>query len=583
MFETLIEYYDFINEDLSFRKQRNLSSKLTQLREKLDDGERKKVTYEIYFSDFSFEKGEYIPVVGYSNGGCYPELTLFKDFEYIRERANSCDLRNSKYKAKYNHLLWESPIKHISYAKSAINNYSEFLRNEKLTPEDSLSSHGFTQMFMNMFVLAEKVKYKNIEALDFLLYSLKDKGLNGFSKYLLMEFICKNGKKISVDYLNSFYDYSISIVEQNFYEELRKEFLELLIVLSMKLNKSSKVFHNMLGDVHLNEAKKHVGSFVIQAFYLDALKQFHLAKEKTKIEEVAVLIHKAKDNLNLKTIIHKDNNPIYQEWFSSIDKITSELIEKKQSKDIYHYLMNSEDIFPKAKDLLNNVTSPSMDVFNTMNFDINRNLSGKASPGINMYKLYVEQFTQKHLWLLFSKGIKNDMINFASLKDFLTKNTWYSFEFEEINSVGNKETYNWIDQLLPAISNYFQQLEIDIKTGVNNPKGYVLSIDSMTLKFEGLLREFSRTIGAQSIDVKEDSMQERISFEKLLENDKFKKIVPEDDIALFKFLFLSDGLNLRNNIAHCFYKASNYSASYMLLLICAVLRLGNYKFIVKDK
>lgn len=583
MFETLKEYYDFINEDLSAQNQLNLSNRLTQLREKLNDGEKKIVSYEIYFSDFSFEKGKYIPLVEYTNGNCYPDLTLFEDYEYIKERAKSTDLVNSKYKAKYNHLLWESSIKHIDYAKSAINNYLEFLTKCDLSPDDNLSNHGFAQLFINLFVLAQKINYRKEDALSFLVSYIKQNNLNGFQKYSLMKFICEDGKKISPDYLNTFFDYSISVEENQIYEEFRKEFLKLLIILSKKLNKPSKDYHIMLGDVHIEESKKREGSFVVHAFYLDALKQYQLAGNKARIEEVTVLIEKAKDSLDFKTISHEESSPLLQKWFESIDKITSELIEKGESKDIYHYLMLAGNIFPKAKDLNNNVTSPIMDLVSTMNFDINRNVSSKSKSGINSYYLYIQNFSMRHLWLVFSKGITNNKINYTSLRDFLIEHTWYSTPFEEINPSGEKETYNWLDQLLPALKHYFQQSEIDLKTGVNNSKEYILSVDSMTLKFEGLLRELSRIIGAQTIDIKDDGTQERISFEKLLENDKFKALVPEDDIALFKFLFLSDGLNLRNNIAHCFYKAKNYSASLMWLLICAFLKLGNYKFNIENK
>jgi len=98
------------------------------------------------------------------------------------------------------------------------------------------------------------------------------------------------------------------------------------------------------------------------------------------------------------------------------------------------------------------------------------------------------------------------------------------------------------------------------------------------IKFEGLLREFSRNIGAQIIEFKDDGTQARISFDKLLDNAKLKNLVPEDDIALFKFIFTSNGMNLRNNIAHCFYQTKNYSSATMLLLISALLKLGNYKY-----
>jgi hypothetical protein len=53
-------------------------------------------------------------------------------------------------------------------------------------------------------------------------------------------------------------------------------------------------------------------------------------------------------------------------------------------------------------------------------------------------------------------------------------------------------------------------------------------------------------------------------------------------MAFFKFLFTSAGLNLRNNIAHCFYKSYQYNSGIMFLLITALLKLGNYE-IKKEK
>lgn len=49
--------------------------------------------------------------------------------------------------------------------------------------------------------------------------------------------------------------------------------------------------------------------------------------------------------------------------------------------------------------------------------------------------------------------------------------------------------------------------------------------------------------------------------------------------CFFNYLFSNDGgLNLRNNIAHCFYTPRDYHPDKMLLLIAALLRLGKYDY-----
>ncbi|RYG19674.1 MAG: DUF4209 domain-containing protein [Chitinophagaceae bacterium] len=141
-----------------------------------------------------------------------------------------------------------------------------------------------------------------------------------------------------------------------------------------------------------------------------------------------------------------------------------------------------------------------------------------------------------------------------------------------------RQGFNWIELLTPALQGFFIQTEIDLKTNSHNPQGYILAIDSLVLKFEGLLRELSRMIGARTIEIKDNGTEERIGFDKLLDNEKIKAVIPEDDIAFFKFLFTSSGINLRNNVAHCFFTTKNYTSAVMLLLIVSLLRLGNYKF-----
>src|SRR5207244_1532583 len=130
---------------------------------------------------------------------------------------------------------------------------------------------------------------------------------------------------------------------------------------------------------------------------------------------------------------------------------------------------------------------------------------------------------------------------------------WYQHDIVYQNDNDNKEIFNWIDLLSPALHQFFDQSEKDIRDKINNERGYIMCIDSLTIKFEGIIQHLSNYIGAQTIEVKEDGTEARISFDKLLDNEKFKALYPDDDIALLKFLFTSEGLNLRNNIAHSFY------------------------------
>jgi hypothetical protein len=224
-----------------------------------------------------------------------------------------------------------------------------------------------------------------------------------------------------------------------------------------------------------------------------------------------------------------------------------------------------------------------LELVSTIVFDINKNINKNKSGFINPYSIHINNFSVQHIWLVLSKGIKSGKISFESLIDYLKTNSWYGQDFTYIDTNNETQGFNWIELLSPSLQSFFVQSEIDIKTNKHNSQGYILAIDSFVLKFEGLLREFSRMIGAQTIEIKENGTEERINFDKLLDNEKLKALIPEDDIAYFKFLFTSDGMNLRNNIAHCFFTTQNYTSAIMVLLIVALLRLGNYKIETKEK
>ena len=576
MFKSLKHYYDYLKNDNSFIQKIEISSNLKSLRDSIEDiEEKKKCNFEIYFSDYNLKKGKHVPLFSISKNS-YPSKSLFEDFEYIKSRADLNDSVSPKYLAKYNHLLWDSFHKHIDYAKKAIDNYFKFIKSVVLPKDDSLSNRGFSEMFQNLFVLAQTINYKKENSIKFLINKLERENINGFQKYLLMDFITMNGKKLEKEHTDKFITYSKEVINKDLYPDLNKEYLQLLIDISIKLGKPQREFHNKLGDCHIADSEKHKKSFVVHDFYLKALKEYQKAGNKKKIEEVTLLIEKEKDNLKFKSIKTEYSSHELQEWYNRLDEMTTYLVEKGESKNIYQYLMCSDLIFPKAKVLDEKINSVMMDFVSTMTFDINRNMSGNKG-GINSYHIHFQNFTLRHLWLVFSKGLKNGKISFNSLKKFLKNNTWYGVEFSIKNITDKTETYNWLQLLTPALDSYFMQSEIDIKTNTNSSSGYIVSIDSLVLKFEGIIREFSRYNGAQTIDIKENGTQERTSFEKFLENEKIKELMPKDDIALFKFLFTSEGINLRNNIAHCFFKSKDYSKKIMMLLICALLKLGNHK------
>jgi hypothetical protein len=103
----------------------------------------------------------------------------------------------------------------------------------------------------------------------------------------------------------------------------------------------------------------------------------------------------------------------------------------------------------------------------------------------------------------------------------------------------------------------------------------VLPIDSLLLKFEGLLRDYAYRSGTNVIGIKNES-QKMIFIEDILNNPNFRKSILEYDWLLFNYIFTNRGINLRNKIAHCFYKYEDYRIDTLVLVIFSILRLSKY-------
>lgn len=579
-FHNLEEYYDYVESDTNFKHlDFNTSKYITVLRDKTDNENLKKIySYELFFSDFSIEQGVHIPIYQ-SSVNSYPTLELFDDnFEYIKSRAKQ--IQNPKYKAKYNHLLWLSPQKKIDFAKQAIENYLLLLQNSSFAVDDNSQNDSFTIYFENLFVLCQTVNYKKDEVIQYLVSLLETDKLNDITKYSLMNFIIENGKKIESSITQTFFDYSKKSIE-NLESRVLEFYLNLLVILSQKLKISTSEFHEKLGDYHISQLKTEENQgFIAHHYYRNALEEYKKAKNKEKIEKTAVLLEQSKKSIDLKKVSFevtddKINNAL-NKWWEQLRLEVTDLIENNDSNVIYKYLI-VKNILPNAEILKEDIRPITFDFISTTTFDINKNVYKSKSGLLNNYSSYINNFSIRHIWLVVSNGIKSGKISFENLIDYLKNNSWYGQDFTYVDKNNETQGFNWIELLSPSLQSFFIQIEIEIKTNKHNAVGYIMSLDSFVLKFEGLLREFSKIIGAQTIEIKENATEERTNFDKLLDNDKLRAMISEDDIAYFKFLFTAEGLNLRNNIAHCFYTTKNYNSTTMLLLIVALLRLGDYK------
>ena len=569
MFTDIKQYYSLLDSiDENDVQIFTLSNKLKMIKDNFNELESVFNT-EICFNDFHIKQGAFVPQSAFRNE-CYPSITHFENDSYLEERAKNC--KNPRFSAKYNHLIFLK-TKNNSFAKIAFDKYFEQLKSIKDLTQNN-TQKLFIDAYENLVFLAKNTKYKQREVIDFSKELFVTKIIQDFCFFYIISYLTKN-LKIEIKDSLFFFDAVSTALEANSFPKIKENLLELAIELAQKTENydNQKKFINQLGNFYMEQGKL-VGGVIADSFFLQAMNCYKKSSNTEKLNEVSVLLQKAKEIDGLTIVKLSYSDPFFDFYYNlMINKITA-LLELDDSISIIEYLISGNDLFPKAS-LLEDFHKPaSLDYITTATFDKNKNISLNTYLGFNSYHFQINLLTLEQIKLIFNLGHKNEKLNYNSLRNYFENETWYNKRYNSIESEVNSN--NWLDFILPPIKMYFDLIENE--EDANSNEKLILVIDSLTLKFEGALRDFLFKIGGQTIESSANSTKERISFESLLNNNVFNSFVHEDDIAFFKYLFTREGLNLRNNVAHCFYKPKDYSRTLVWLLICTFLKLGNNKF-----
>lgn len=246
-------------------------------------------------------------------------------------------------------------------------------------------------------------------------------------------------------------------------------------------------------------------------------------------------------------------------------------------------MAKNQNLFPTKTNINLSVKNGQDDFLRLVNrivVDSNNNYSkvGVESEEDIFFRNYgwTVKFYLQIIYRIFSDGLKTGKINYNSLVTFLKNETWLGQTLTHTDSAGKTTQYNWLLLIAPSLHYYFMQTEIaSLTPGI--PVNYIIAIDSLTLKIEGLLREIAEVCKVSSVKTTRDGMIREKYVEELLAEPEIEKFLGEDSIVFFKFFFTKKGANIRNDVAHSFYKHHNYADGLMPILICAILKLSMFK------
>ena len=578
--DELKDFYDSI-EKLNSLTIWNIHREL-KVTAKIKGDWEKKVIVERKSLNYNLNKGKLLTNVQVTDSqGQITSIGLEKeDIEYLKERLDFT--QNSWLKSRYSHLLWQE-IKHNKYAEVAIDNYIATINRIKAEEARELP------IILSAILFISKKTKKKLEIAKEVATTLINDLPNWFKPNILNSILENN--IFSKEELND-----IALKVPSWVEDenpvsyfANKQKLEAGIQLYNLLELPLNELYELLAkneDLILEQHQEDT-DFV----------KFTTIGTKAKYLRLAGKLEEAEDNLKeynrLKQTV-KLGKVSWQlgeketEMFNKYLNMKSKVILDMPTEGILAFFSINEDILVDPEENLKNaektIKNSIRNLFSTSVFDINSNFKN-LEDSEKIDKEVIQSYTISHgvkcfsLFLkVFVDGILTGKLNYYKIYDFFESQTWYGTKFKR-GMTDNEidQNSNWLTMLAPGIHNLIAQFELSVLMNTNKINNFILAMDSLTLKFEGALRDFIRLSGGNTSTSKRGEIKEQI-LEELLENPTTKKYFTERDIELFKFTFTQKGKNLRNNISHSFLQFSDYNLQSVTLVFFCILRLGKYTF-----
>lgn len=500
------------------------------------------------------------------------------EYKYLEYRLE--DSKNNWLKSRYAHILWEK-YKHKKFAESALTEYSACINQikSKEARELSIIVSAIFYISKTTKIDIEKVRIFTIELIRETPLWIKGSIL----REALYHNILEKSKLVSianeVEILVDLKDADSYFTNENN--------LKIALRLFQKIGKSvTKVYslfaqnEDLIINQHPNDEE------FIKITYVGNKALYHKqAKEIEKYDATMREYNRLKKSVKLNKIsipLGDDATIKFNEFLN----LKSNFLLQRPAEEILAYFAEIEDILVDSGKLRKiaegRVNKSFMHLLNTITFDINTNfkvLTEKEKIDKEVLNSYIISHNIQCYTLflkVFSQGIISGKLNYYNVYSFFEQYSWYGQKTKRsINQDSTNDNSSWLSLLAPGLHSLFAQYELSILLNTNKVNNFILAIDSLTLKFEGVLRDFIRLCGGNTSKDKNGELKEQL-LEELLENEMVVKYFSTKDIDLFKFTFTSRGNNIRNNVAHSFMEFSDYGLSVASLVFLCILRLGKY-------
>ena len=257
---------------------------------------------------------------------------------------------------------------------------------------------------------------------------------------------------------------------------------------------------------------------------------------------------------------------IYERYNSIMDRSSNEILAYLCDGDPY--------VFPPEY-ILQELTrrSKTIEGFETVSVDINGNSRKVDEYEFHKFRIFHTFISNQFQYLasVVQYATQKKKLSYSLMRKFLLKTV---FGIEYTFNRGNLEyNYTWFEQIDFVLKEYFKQMNRMLN---NKTVDWRNVIDILPSKFEGIMRDIVYLSGGSTIKMTSNNDTIVVLLEDLLKSESLKQFFNQDDINLFVYTFTKKDYNIRNNVAHGFYKPQDYSFLNATLVLLCVLRLVKF-------
>ncbi len=574
-----------------------------------DESKDRRLSIESCCVYFEIRSGKFTPITTWalSDGTHvnFPDICRFTldDYDYIQSRLEKT--KNPVLKARYAHILWEGRKKHDDFARAAAENYFEAM---KLYRE---------QTFRNP---EEQFWVRLTHAVTNAMFFVHTCGveLDGFLEFLLdlLRSDIPEKERIVLGVSEAVNEFPRAIPRERLSEiyrtllqgthELKKagrfpsvvKATESLERTAGRLGESTTELKRLRAEAYEAWAWEHANagrSNEAHSFFAAAAAAYKELRDYEKAAEFELLYNEHGKKMHFGKIEHETDITAVIELAKSV---TKKLLDQGPEA-VLTFLLNDKSLLPnlaRIRDVTKKQleTHPLMAHMSLSIIDEQGNEAKKtASPeetfahwtSVN-YGHELGRWTHKIMHVLLFEAIKRRVLGTGQFVDFLLKTSWLGRRLKFASAQGETLEYSWLEALLPAVHDYFTQMTFYFLDDRNQPY-FMLAVDSLTVKIEGMLRDLCHLFGRSTMVTKKEgtvvTTQEKNLYQ-LLEDEVLKNKLGEDLVFFLKYVLIDkSGLGLRDRLAHGLMLPREYSVEKMHYLLLAALRLGAFQFLDAEK